>query len=122
MLSVSTCQTRLEFHDPIICPGVDDLIGDTHIVVSGSTVPAHLAAAPGIANVSLFDPRRRQLPVRWKPLGQGVILRPDVPTCEKCIYEARPYGDCLDRFSVGKVAEQVAGAVHGSSPLRVVYI
>ena len=30
----------------------------------------------------------------------GVVLRPDVPTCEKCIYEACPYWDCLDRLTV----------------------
>ena len=122
MLSVSTCQTRLELHDPIICPGVDGLIGDAHVVVSGSTGAAHIAAALGVVNVSLFDPRRNQLPVRWKPLGKGVLLRPDVPICEKCIYEACPYWDCLDRLSVEKVAEHVAGAVHDSSLLTFVHI
>ena len=98
------------------------VIATAQVVVSGSTGPAHLAAALGIANVSLFDPRRNQLPVRWMPLGKGVLLRPDVPTCEKCIYEACPYWDCLDRFSVGKVAEQVAEAVHRSFPMTVIHI
>lgn len=98
------------------------VIANAHVVVSGATGPAHLAAALGIANVSLYDPRRNNLPVRWKPLGKGVLLRPDVPTCEKCIYEACPYWDCLDRFSVEKVAEQVASAVHCSSPLTIVHI
>ncbi len=98
------------------------VIATAQVVVSGATGPAHLAAALGIANVSLFDPRRNNLPVRWKPLGKGVVLRPDVPTCAKCIYEACPYWDCLDRFSVEKVAEQVAETVHCSSPLKVVHI
>ena len=98
------------------------VIATAQVVVSGSTGPAHLAAALGVANVSLFDPRRNQLPMRWKPLGKGVLLRPDVPTCEKCIYEACPYWDCLDRFTVTKVAEQVAEAVHCSSPLTVVHL
>ena len=79
------------------------VIAASHIVVSGSTGPAHLAAALGVRTVSLFDPRRNQSPTRWVPLGKGVLLLPDVPTCEKCIYEACPYWDCLDRISVDEV-------------------
>ena len=57
------------------------VIATGQIVVSGSTGPAHLAAALGKFTVSIFDPRRSSLPIRWQPLGLGVLLRPDVPTC-----------------------------------------
>ncbi|TKS59660.1 MAG: hypothetical protein EWM72_01845 [Nitrospira sp.] len=98
------------------------VIATAQVVVSGATGPAHLAAALGIANVSLFDPRRNNLPVRWKPLGKGVLLRPDVPTCEKCIYEACPYWDCLDRFAVTEVASLVAQVAKTPSALTVLHI
>jgi len=98
------------------------VIAECHAVVSGATGPAHLAAASGVPNVSLFDPRRNNLPTRWQPLGQGVVLRPEVPTCEKCIYEACPYWDCLDRLTVESVAQQVRQVVGSPSPLRVVHL
>lgn len=97
------------------------VIGASDAVVSGSTGPAHLAAALGVSTVSLFDPRRNQLPTRWRPLGRGVVLRPDVPTCPKCIYEACPYWDCLDRISVEEVAAQVRQAA-GAKELAVVHV
>ena len=98
------------------------VIANAHVVVSGATGPAHLAAALGIPTVTLFDPRRNNLPVRWKPLGLGALLRPDVPTCEKCIGEACPYWDCLDRFTVEKVIAAINKVVENPSPLTVLHI
>ncbi|HJT22200.1 MAG TPA: glycosyltransferase family 9 protein [Nitrospira sp.] len=98
------------------------VIAESHVVVSGATGPAHIAAACGIPNVSLFDPRRNNLPTRWQPLGTGVVLRPDVPTCEKCIYEACAYWDCLDRITVETVSGHVKRAVAERSPIRVVHV
>jgi len=98
------------------------VIAASHAVVSGATGPAHIAAACGVPNVSLFDPRRNNLPTRWQPLGKGLVLRPDVPTCEKCIYEACPYWDCLDRLTVDTVARQVMEVTHQPAPLKVVHV
>ena len=98
------------------------VIAESHAVVSGATGPAHIAAACGVPNVSLFDPRRNNLPTRWQPLGTGVVLRPQVPTCEKCIYEACPYWDCLDRITVDTVVQQVREVTERSFPLRVVHV
>ena len=95
------------------------VIAASRAVVSGATGPAHLAAALAVPTVSLFDPRRNNLPTRWQPLGHGVLLRPDVPTCEKCIGEACPFWDCLDRFTVKAVASRVAGVVQSSSQLTI---
>lgn len=100
--------------------GLMGVIGAAHAVVSGATGPAHIAAALSVPTVSLFDPRRNNLPARWKPLGRGVLLRPDVPTCEKCIGEACPFWDCLDRFTVKAVASRVSGALQ-SSPLLTIH-
>jgi heptosyltransferase-2 len=98
------------------------VIAASHAVVSGATGPAHIAAAFAVPNVSLFDPRRNNLPTRWQPLGKGVVLRPEVPTCEKCIYEACPYWDCLDRLTVETVARHVMQVAGDPSPLRVVHV
>jgi ADP-heptose:LPS heptosyltransferase len=116
------------------CPaGVRDLMGtlslrelmavmaESQAVVSMSSGPMHLAAALGVPTISLFDPRRNQSPVRWQPLGRGVVLMPDVPTCEKCIYEACPYWDCLDRITVETVLQRIQQvlAPGPSAPLAV---
>lgn len=84
------------------------VISQGDLVVSGSTGPMHVAAALGVATVSLFDPRRGSSTVRWGPLGdRGMVFKPEVPTCEKCIYEKCPYWDCMDRIPVETVAQKV---------------
>ena len=98
------------------------VIGASQVVVSGATGPAHLAAALGVATVSLFDPRRNNLPIRWGPLGKGVVLRPEVPTCEKCIYEACPYWDCLDRITADVVVDRVRQVVDQAEGMAVVHV
>lgn len=98
------------------------VIGVAQVVVSGATGPAHLAAALNVPTVSLFDPRRNNLPTRWRPLGRGVLLRPDVPTCEKCIGEACPYWDCLDRCTVENVATRLGAVVRSAQPLTIHHI
>ncbi len=115
-------------------PGINNLMGtlsirellaviaNAHVVVSGATGPAHMAAALGIPTVSLFDPRRNNSPVRWKPLGKGVLLRPDVPTCDTCLGETCPHWDCLDRFTVGKVMAVINHVVKMPASLNVIHI
>ena len=99
------------------------VIAHAHVVVSGATGPAHVAAALNVPTVTLFDPRRNNLPVRWKPLGEGILLRPDVPTCDKCIGEACSYWDCLDRFTVEKVTTVIGRVIDSSSsPLAVLHV
>ncbi|MEQ1794841.1 MAG: glycosyltransferase family 9 protein [Nitrospira sp.] len=98
------------------------MIGAAQVVVSGATGPAHLAAALSVPTVSLFDPRQNNSPTRWKPLGRGVLLRPDVPACEKCIGEACPYWDCLDRFTVQDVAARLGAVVRSAQPLTIHHI
>jgi len=95
------------------------VIAESHAVVSMSTGPMHLASALGVPTVSIFDPRRNQSPTRWQPLGTGVVLRPEVPTCEKCVYEACPYWDCLDRITVETVAERVTRVLARALPIEV---
>jgi heptosyltransferase-2 len=98
------------------------VIEESDVVVSGATGPAHLAAALGVLTVSLFDPRRNNLPIRWKPLGRGAVLRPHVPTCEKCTYEACPYWDCLDRITVQDVVIRIREALSLPVPIQIVHI
>jgi heptosyltransferase-2 len=98
------------------------LVSGVRALVSGTTGPAHIAAALGVPAVSLFDPRRLSAPIRWRPLGRGVVLRPEVPTCEKCIYEACPYWDCLDRLTVETVEHHVRQVMAEPAPLQVVHV
>ena len=98
------------------------VIGASDVVVSGSTGPAHLAAGLGTKTVSLYDPRRGQLPVRWAPLGQGAILRPDVPTCGRCSYEACRYWDCLNRISPSDVVQTVQRVIRGASDMQIIHV
>ena len=98
------------------------VIGCSHAVVSGATGPAHMAAALGVRTVSLFDPRRNNLPTRWQPMGNGLVLRPDVPTCEKCVYEACPYWDCLDRITVEEVARRIKDVAHSVERMTVCHV
>lgn len=98
------------------------VIASAHVVVSGATGPAHLSAALGTAVVSLFDPRRNNLPTRWRPLGRGVLLRPDVPTCGKCLGDVCPYWDCLDRITVDHVSASVEHVAKAPAALRVLHI
>ena len=98
------------------------VIAGAHVVVSGATGPAHVAAALGTSVVSLFDPRRNNLATRWRPLGTGLLLRPDVPTCEKCIGDGCPYWDCLDRMTVDQVSAAVEQVVKAPSSLRVLHL
>lgn len=98
------------------------VIANAHVVVSGATGPAHIAAALKTPTVSLFDPRRNNLPVRWKPLGMGILLRPDVPTCDKCVGEICPYWDCLDRITINKVVTAVARAIEPSTRLTMLHL
>ncbi len=98
------------------------VIGNSHAFVSGATGPAHMAAALGVPTVSVFDPRRNNLPTRWQPIGRGIVLRPDVPTCEKCIYEACPYWDCLDRITADDLARRVEQVVSGVERITVCHV
>lgn len=98
------------------------VIASAQVVVSVSTGSAHLAAAFGIPTVSLYDPRRSTHPTRWKPLGPGVLLTPDVPMCAKCIGEACGYWDCMDRMTVAQVAQHVKAVVGAHQPLTILKV
>ena len=115
-------QGMLDLMDRLTVRELMAVIGASQVVVSGATGPAHLAAALGVATVSLFDPRRNNLPIRWGPLGKGIVLRPDVPTCEKCIYEACPYWDCLDRIGVEEVVERVQEVLQRGTGMTVLHV
>jgi len=98
------------------------VIANAQVVVSGATGPAHLSAALGTAVVSLFDPRKNNLPTRWRPLGKGFLLRPNVPTCGKCLGDGCPYWDCMDRMTVEHVTASVEHAANTPPVLSVLHI
>ena len=94
----------------------------SHVAVCGATWPLHVAAALGIPTVSLFDPRRTNRPVRWRPLGRGVVLLPDVPMCTRCIQTACPHWDCMDRITPEVVLRYIEEVLSGTPLLRVLHV
>jgi heptosyltransferase-3 len=98
------------------------VIAVSDAVVSGSTGAAHMAAALGVPSVSLFDPRRMSAPIRWRPLGKGVVLKPAVPECPRCLFAACPHWDCLDRITVDEVATRVHQVTKRAESLTVLQI
>lgn len=55
-------------------------------------------------------------------LGEEFVLQPDVPICEKRIYENCPYWDRLDGISVQHVVDHVRCAIKGPEPLTVLHV
>jgi len=98
------------------------VVAASHAAVCGATWPAHVAAALGIPTISLFDPRRTNRPMRWRPLGRGVVLLPDVPICERCIQKACPHWDCLDRITPQVVLRYIEEVLSGTPLLRVLHV
>lgn len=79
-----------------------------NVLVGPSTGPIHIATAVGTPVVSIYCPIFVCQPKRWGPIGKNdIVLMPDVPFCEKCIFEKCEYYDCMDRISVEKVFEEV---------------
>jgi len=50
------------------------------------------------------------------------VLTPAVPTCEKCIHEACPYWDCLDRITVADVVRHVGDVKRGATDAMVLRV
>jgi ADP-heptose:LPS heptosyltransferase len=102
--------------------GFMGVLAASHVAVCGATWPAHVAAAVGIPTVNLFDPRRTHRPTRWRPLGRGVVLLPDVPICERCIQARCPHWDCLDRITPEVVLRYIEEVRPGTPLLRVLHV
>jgi heptosyltransferase-2 len=98
------------------------VVSASQVAVCGATWPMHVAAARGIPAVSLFDPRRTNRPMRWRPLGRGVILLPDVPICNRCIQTACPHWDCLDRITPDVVLRYIKEVIPGTPLLKVLHV
>lgn len=98
------------------------VIKESDVVVSLSTGPMHIASSLGVPTVSIFDPRRSSSPTRWKPLGSGIILRPNVPTCKKCIYNKCTYWDCMDRITAEIVIKYINEVLLYARPVEVIDI
>ncbi|MBI3583745.1 MAG: glycosyltransferase family 9 protein [Nitrospinae bacterium] len=80
-----------------------------NVIVGPSTGPIHIATAVGTPVVSIYCPIYVCQPKRWGPIGSNdIAIVPDVPFCEKCIFEKCEYYDCMDRISVHMVFKEVA--------------
>ena len=98
------------------------VVSASQVAVCGATWAMHVAAARGIPAVSLFDPRRTNRPMRWRPLGRGVVLLPDVPICKRCVQDACPHWDCLDRITPDVVLRYIKEVIPGTPLLRVLHV
>ncbi len=95
------------------------LLQASSLCVTNSTGPMHVAAAVGTPTVALFCPIKPCSPVRWGPFGgDHNVLLPAVPDCparHRCIGNACPHFDCMERISTNDVYEAVRGrllAIH----------
>lgn len=79
-------------------------------LVAPSTGPLHVASALGVPVVGIYCPIKVCLPKRWGPIGDNdTALVPNVPVCEKCIKEACPHWDCMNKIDVSLVHDAVLG-------------
>ncbi len=79
-----------------------------NVLVGPSTGPIHIATAVGTPVVSIYCPIFVCQPKRWGPIGKNdIAIVPDVPFCERCVFEDCEYYDCMDRISVDRVFEEV---------------
>ncbi len=79
-----------------------------NVLVGPSTGPIHIATAVGTPVVSIYCPIFVCQPKRWGPIGKNdIAIMPDVPFCERCVFEKCRYYDCMDRISVDRVFEEV---------------
>ena len=79
-----------------------------NVLVGPSTGPIHIATAVGTPVVSIYCPIFVCQPKRWGPIGKNdIAIVPDVPFCERCVFEDCKYYDCMDRISVDRVFEEV---------------
>ena len=80
------------------------LIQRSHLFVSNSTGPMHIAAAIGTPVIALFPPIVHCGPRRWGPYGKGHrVIMPRVPPCKRCIRESCQYYDCMEGIPVAEV-------------------
>jgi heptosyltransferase-2 len=54
------------------------VVAASQVLVLRATGPAHMAAGLELPTVSIYDLRRNNAPLQWRPLGKGLLLRPDV--------------------------------------------
>ena len=79
-----------------------------NVIVGPSTGPIHIATAVGTPVVSIYCPIFVCQPKRWGPIGKNdIVIVPDVPFCERCVFEDCEYYDCMDRISVDRVFEEL---------------
>ncbi len=79
-----------------------------NVLVGPSTGPIHIATAVGTPVVSIYCPIFVCQPKRWGPIGKNdIAIVPDVPFCERCVFEDCEYYDCMDKISVDTVFKEV---------------
>lgn len=88
------------------------LFSHASVVVAPSTGPLHLAAALGVAVVTLYPPIRVQTPTRWgpwqKPEGSEVLVPPvECPAVFRCRGPSCPHYFCMEKITVEAVFEKV---------------
>ena len=88
------------------------VISQSHLIVTNSTGPLHLAAALGTRAVGLYCPIKTASPVRWGPYGSGhVTLRPPLKPC-RCSVEKCKRGNCMDLIKTEEVIQAAEGILN----------
>ncbi len=91
------------------------LIEKCNLVISNDTGPMHIAAAQQVKTIGLFGPN---LPVRWKPYGEGntaIYKRQECSPCinvhlgqvPECRWHGKDYQKCMKAIKVQDVLKAV---------------
>ncbi|UCE18466.1 MAG: glycosyltransferase family 9 protein [Gemmatimonadota bacterium] len=84
------------------------LIQRSHLFVSNSTGPMHIAAAIATPVIALFPPIVHCGPRRWGPYGEGhAVIMPRIPHCKRCVEDACPFFNCMEGIHVTEVFSAV---------------
>jgi len=100
--SLSRVRSLVGRDSPELLPG---LLARLHLLVSGDTGAAHLAAAVGLPVVALFGPTDPRL---TRPLGAGSVAIWKQPSCSPCFLSRCPIDHvCMRSITVEEVLEKV---------------
>lgn len=99
--------------------GLGAFIRSSHVFVSNSTGPLHIAAAVGTPVIAFFPPILQCSARRWGPLSdRKIVFEPDRNQCPRCHGGPCQGNDCMDLISVEQVVEAVLALAQRSTKRR----
>jgi lipopolysaccharide heptosyltransferase II len=87
------------------------LISLSHVFISNSTGPIHIAAALGIQVIGFYPKIRACSKERWGPYTtKKVVFSPEI-NCSNCTWEQCEKLDCMNTIDINKVTDEVKNQI-----------